>query len=348
MQVNARAAGLASPLVSWLSGLAAEARFRRRWLGRAPVILPPRDRAWRALAPPFPEWLDLARSGLPFQIAADRRYDRSGDPRRLRPALARGETVFFPQIHQVLPRVARLMAALRATFLGAGREECSFLFMAEGRGREGLGLHHDGAVDAFWLQLEGRRALTIGPPVPRGVPEDLPDAYARRRPSGWRELELGPGTLFYLPPRTPHRVVYHERSLALSLTWKVARRRAMAVDARPAGLAEWDVTSGRADRIPPRRRDRLWTQVPAIPGAVTRKTRQFPLRLPGGVTVLLPARAYPLAAHLAAMPSWRLPLGRARRAGLAALIERGVVAPRDLPLRIIPEAPRDLDGWRFG
>ena len=347
MQVNARAAGLASPLRSWFAGPAAEARFRRRWLGRTPVILPPRDRAWRTLVPPYPECLGLARSGSPFQIAVDRRYDRSGDPRRLRPALARGETVFFPQIHQVLPRVARLMAALRATFLGAGREECSFLFMAEGSGREGLGLHHDGAVDAFWLQLEGRRALTIGPPVPRGVAEELPDVYTRRQPDGWRDLELGPGTLLYMPPRTPHRVVYRERSLALSLTWKAARGRARGAHAGAVGLAAWDVVSGRADRIPPRRRGRLWTQVPVVPGGVAQSQRSFPLRLPGGATIELPARARALAARLAAMPSWRRPLGRAQRVLLAPLIEHGVVAPRDLPLRIIPQDPRALDGWRF-
>ena len=55
----------------------------------------------------------MAAGGLPFQIAADRRYDRSGDPRRLARAVRAGATVFMPQIHQVLPRVMRLMAALR-------------------------------------------------------------------------------------------------------------------------------------------------------------------------------------------------------------------------------------------
>jgi JmjC domain len=347
MQVNARAPGMISPLAGWFAGAAAEARFRRRWLGRAPAILPARDRAWRTLVLGFSECQGLARAGVPFQIAAERRYDRSGDPRRLRPALLRGETVFFPQIHQVLPRVARLMAALRATFLGPGREECSFLFMAEGRGREGLGLHHDGAVDAFWLQLEGRRTLTIGPPVARGVPEELPDAYAGGA-SGWRDLVLGPGTLFYLPPRTPHRVVYHERSLALSLTWKALRRRAASAPARAAGLARWDVASGRADHVPPRRRDRLWTQVPAVSAAPARRHhRPFPLRLPDGATVVLPATARDLARRLPAMPSWRRPLPSAQRAVLAALIDHGVVAPRDLPRYIIPKDPRALDGWRF-
>src|SRR4030095_2668460 len=115
--------------------------------------------------------------------ALERRYDHSSDPRRLPRALAAGESVYFPQAHQVLPRVARLMVALRAAFLGGGREETSFLFLAEGRGREALGLHHDGEVDAFWLQVEGRRLVTIGPAVPPGTPEDL-RARALRGPGG--------------------------------------------------------------------------------------------------------------------------------------------------------------------
>ena len=219
-----------SPLASWFAGAAAEDAFRRRRLGARPALLSPRDRAWRAIAPAFADCLALAEAGSPFQTAVERRYDRSADRRRLPRALAAGESVFFPQVHQVLPRLMRLMVALRATFLGGGREETSFLFLAEGRGREAMGLHHDGETDAFWLQLEGRRHLTIGPPVPRGTPEDLDPRVipARRaagpRPSGgWWSGTLAPGTLFYLPPRTPHRVIYHGRSLALSLTWK--RRR---------------------------------------------------------------------------------------------------------------------------
>jgi hypothetical protein len=346
VQVNVGATDFASPLQSWLAGRAAEARFRRRRLGRAAVVLPPRDRAWRSIAPRYADCLDFARSGLPFQIAVERRYDRSGDLRRLQPALARGGTVFFPQIHQVLPRVARLMVALRATWLGAGREENSFLFAAEGRGREGLGLHHDGDVDAFWLQLEGRRSVAIGPPVPRGVPEDLPDAYARAR-SGWRDLELEPGTLFYMPPRTPHRVLYHERSLALSLTWKTVASRSRAEKTRGADLAEWDVVAGHADPIPPRRAGRFWTQIPVVAGPEAPGKRHFLLHLPGGVTVQMPVRARALAARLAPMPSWDGPLRPSQQAGLVDLIAHGVVAPRDVPLRIVPEHPRALDGWRF-
>ena len=124
--------------------------------------------------------LALADAGSPFHTALDRRYDRSSDPRRLPDALAAGESVYFPQAHQVLPRVARLMVALRAAFLGPGREECSFLFLAEGQGREALGLHHDGEVDAFWLQLKGRRLVTIGPPCHAAHPRTC----RRARPEG--------------------------------------------------------------------------------------------------------------------------------------------------------------------
>jgi JmjC domain len=246
----------------------------------------------------------------------------------------------------VLPRVARLMVALRAAFLGPGREECSFLFLAEGQGREALGLHHDGEVDAFWLQLEGRRLVTIGPPVPRGTPEDLPPRAAGRGgilPKGWWTGALEPGTLFYLPPRTPHRVIYRGRSLALSLTWKRRSPRAR-IDA--GALVDWDVAAGRADRVPPARRDRLWAQVPALAGPRRPGGREFTLRVPGG-EIRLPARAHPAARRLAAMPSWREVTARARMGALAPLIEHGLVAPRDLPLRIIPADPRALDGWKF-
>ena len=76
-----------------------------------------------------------------------------------------------------------------------------------------LGFHHDGAVHAFWLQLEGRRTVTIGPPVPPRTPLDLPDTVAGRDAARWRTIDLEPGSLFHLPPRTPHRVVCHRRSL---------------------------------------------------------------------------------------------------------------------------------------
>ena len=103
-----------------------------------------------------------------MQIAVDGRYDRRPRRKEIKRAFAEGATIYMPQIHQVLPRVARLMAQLRATLFGPGREECSFLFLVNGKDRQGLGLHHDGDVDSVWLQLEGRRTVTTGPPVTRG------------------------------------------------------------------------------------------------------------------------------------------------------------------------------------
>jgi hypothetical protein len=294
------------------------------------AVLAPRDAAWRALAPGFAGAVALARAGAPFQIALERRYDRSGDPRRLARALERGATVYLPQVHQLLPRVARLMVALSARMLGPRRDPCSFLFLVEGRGRAGMGPHHDGEVDAFWLQLEGRRTVTLGPPVSPRAPLDLDAASVGGR--GWRTLDLPAGTLLYLPPRTPHEVVCHGRSLALSLTW--SRRRA-----RPA-LA-WDIASGQATPLPRRDRRWLWTQVPVAAGGLDRGRRRFRLVTPEGAA-WLPAWARPLATRLADMPAV---LSGSRAASLLQAL--GVLAPEDLPRAIIPAAPRALDGWRF-
>ncbi|HZF07041.1 MAG TPA: cupin domain-containing protein [Patescibacteria group bacterium] len=322
---------LRSPLASWFAGPAARRRFTRRVLGRRVALLSPRDAAWRCVAPGFAGAVALARAGVPFQIALERRYDRTGDPRRLARALDSGATVFLPQAHQVLPRVARLMVALRAELLGARREECSFLFLVEGHGRAGMGLHHDGEADAFWLQLEGRRTVTLGPPV---APRTALDLDGRRAAGpGWRTLDLPPGSLLYLPPRTPHDVVCHGRSLALSLTW--SRRRAHA------GRATWDVASGRAQPMPRRDPRWLWTQVPVTAGGLDRARRRFRLRTPEG-TAWLPARTRRLAARLACMP-----VMAAGTPAAAPLVALGVLAPEDLPLVLVPDAPRALDGWRF-
>ena len=278
----------------------------------------------------------LTGVGLPFQIAAHRRYDRSGRISRLRPALREGKTVFLPQIHQVLPRVMRLIVALRVAFMGPGREETSFLFLVDGAGREGLGLHHDDEVHAFWLQLEGRRTVTLGRPVPRGTPQEMPDRATRREAFATRAL--APGSLLYLPPRTPHRVVCYERSVALSLTWSVARRGRRGTDA----LAAWDVASGRVPTMPPSSRTRVWGQVPAVRvgGAATTTT----LTLPDGERARVPRVPVRVARDLALMASFpRTALGRA----LPALEAAGVVGSQDLPLLVIPDAPDALDGWRF-
>jgi hypothetical protein len=277
-------------------------------------VLPPRDRAWRAVAPGFAECVAMAGEGLPFQVVAEREVDRSGDPRRLAAALATGRTVYLPQVHQVLPRLMRLMVALRVAFFGPDRDECSFLFVVDGTGRPGMGLHHDGEVDAFWLQLEGRRTVTVGPRVPRGTPEDLDDRLVRGGPrAGWRTLDLGPGSLFHLPGRTPHAVVCRRRSLAVTLTWGPARRGGGGRGG--AGLLRWDVASGFAEPMPSASSTFLWTQVP---------TR---------------------AAGLGLMP--RLTRARARREGLSPLVDAGILGSRDLPRRIRPDTPATLDGWRF-
>jgi hypothetical protein len=340
---------LVSPLASWFPDDHALARFRRRSLGRAPVVLPPRDHSWRAITPSFAECVAMAGGGLPFQIVAERRVDRSGDPRQLAAALAAGQTAYHPQVPQVLPRLMRLVVALRAALLGPGREECSFLFAVEGTGRPGMGLHHDGEVDAFWLQLEGRRTVTVGPRVPPGTPEELDDRLARGgRRAGWRTFDLEPGSLFHLPSRTPHAVVCRRRSLAVTLTWArsapPAARRA-GHGRRAAGLLRWDVVSGFAEPIPPPSPRTLWIQVPvraerAGPGA-------GPVRLwtPDGAGPRLPAAAGSWAARLTLMP--HLPRTLALAAGLGALIDAGILGPRDLPLRIRPDDPLALDGWRF-
>ena len=158
----------------------------------------------------------------------------------------------------------------------------------------------------------------------------------------WRTLDLRPGTLFHLPPWTPHDVVCHGRSLALSLTWASAPVR--GPHARLAALAAWDIASGSVDRIPPVSRRRLWTQIPAIAGP--RRHGTFRLMTPDGV-IDLPLAARPLARSLAAMPRFNVPVARRAPAALARLLEHGILGPQDLPLRIIPADAKALDGWRF-
>lgn len=329
---------MTTPLTTWFTTDSAIGRFRRERLGRVPVILAPRDAAWRSIAPAFDAALAMTASGVPFQIAFDRRYDRSGNRRRLRSALAGGKTVFLPQAHQVLPRLARLMVALRVAFFGPFRDECSFLFAVQGQGREGMGLHHDGDVDSVWLQLEGRRTVTLGPRVRPGTPEDMADD---RRGRGWRTVDLGPGTLLSMPSRTPHRVICHGRSLAISLTWARRRRRRRGLSA-PEALAAWDVVSGRVDRIPGTSRTRLWTQVPAV---LTASGGSVRVRTGDGGDITLPPSTRSLARRLAMMPT--VVRDGSYTAASSALLRYGLLAPHDLPLRIVPDDPRHLDGWRF-
>jgi hypothetical protein len=324
-------AGVRSPLASWFAGPPAMRRFARRVLNRRVVLLRARDDAWRTLAPRFAGAVALTRTGMPFQTALERRYDRTGDPRRLSGALARGATIYVPQAHQVLPRVARLMVAFCGHLLGTRAEETSFLFLVDGRGRDGFGLHHDGEVDAFWVQLEGHRTVTLGPPV---APRTALDLDARRAADrGWRTLQLPPGSLLYMPARIPHAVVCHGRSLALSLTWSRRRSRTHSVP--------WDVASGRARPRPCRDPRWLWTQVPVTAGPLDRARGRFRLQTPDGAA-WLPAKAHSLARRLTGMPA----VARRSR-GAEPLIALGVLAPEDLPQAVVPAAPRALDGWRF-
>jgi mannose-6-phosphate isomerase-like protein (cupin superfamily) len=286
----------------------------------------------------------MARGGLPFQIVADRRVDRSADPRRLAAALATGETAYLPQVHQVLPRLMRLMVALRVALLGPGREEASFLFIVEGKGQRGMGLHHDGEVDAFWLQLEGRRTVTVGPRVRPGTAEDLDDRLARGgRRAGWRTVDLEPGSLFHLPARTPHAVVCRRRSLAITLTWARATR-SVSEARRASDLLRWDVVSGFAARIPPPSPRTLWVQVPVL-AEPAGPAAPVHVRTADGEGPRLPGAARAWAARLSLMP--RLTPMLVRAAGLSPLIDAGILGPRDLPLRIRPDDPSALDGWRF-
>ena len=257
--------------------------------------------------PGFAECVAMAREGLPFQIVADRRVERSGDPRRLAAALAAGQTVYLPQVHQVLPRLMRLMVALRVAFLGPDREETSFLFVVEGTGRPGMGLHHDGEVDAFWLQLEGRRTVTVGPRVPPGTPEDLDDRLAQGgRRAGWRTFDLAPGSLFHLPARTPHAVVCRRRSLAVTLTWGPARRTAARAARRGAPPVGRGVGIRRADparQRPPSCGRRCPVRVEAVGRDATGR-----LWTPDGEGPAAAGPAADAAARLGVMP--RLSRGR--------------------------------------
>ena len=89
-----------SPLASCLAGAAAETSFRRRRLGRTPVLLPPRDRAWRRSrrastrrspsprrASPFPRRWTAATTACPIRSACPTpspRASPSTSPRRIR------------------------------------------------------------------------------------------------------------------------------------------------------------------------------------------------------------------------------------------------------------------------
>jgi hypothetical protein len=49
-----------------------------------------------------------------------------------------------------------------------------------------------------------------------------------------------------------------------------------------------------------------------------------------------------LATRLIGMPAVAV-----RGSAAAPLVALGVLAPEDLPLAVVPDTPRALDGWRF-
>jgi hypothetical protein len=81
--------------------------------------------------------------------------------------------------------------------------------------------------------------------------------------------------------------------------------------------------------------------VPVTVGALDRARRRFRLHTPEGAA-WLPARTRQLASRLAGMPAVA-----ADAPAAAPLVALGVLAPEDLPLVLVPAAPRALDGWRF-
>jgi hypothetical protein len=84
--------------------------------------------------------------------------------------------------------------------------------------------------------------------------------------------------------------------------------------------------------------------VPAVAGPLA--GAGFDLVTPDGI-LRLGSASRALGRHLALMPSFPAPSGARARAALAPLLEHGIVAPQELPLRIVPEDTGSLDGWRF-
>jgi hypothetical protein len=188
--------------------------------------------------------------------------------------------------------------------------------------------------------------VTIGPPVAPRTPQEIPGLPPDGDPR-WTTLTLEPGTLFYMPPRTPHDVICHTRSLALSLTWgpATATGRRRSARARAESLTGWDVASGHVTAVPPASRRRLWTQVPVLADAARPARGGFKLWTPDGA-LRCPAAVRPLARHLAVMPTLRRD-DIVDSEALALMIDHGILAPRELPLRIVPDDVRALDGWNY-
>jgi hypothetical protein len=140
--------------------------------------------------------------------------------------------------------------------------------------------------------------------------------------------------------------VCHDRSLALTLTWRRHRAaRRVRAHAAVTGLIEWPVASGRAEPWPPvPDRRRLWTQVPVVRAPSARRRSGVAVITPLG-RVVLPPHGRAIAARLAAMPALEVD-GKAP-SWLATLLEAGILGDEDLPQVIVPSHPARLDGWQF-
>ena len=256
------------------------------------------------------------------------------------PPSRRGQTAYLPQVHQVLPRLMRLIVALRAALLGPGREESSFLFIVQGTGRRGMGLHHDGEVDAFWLQLEGRRTVTVGPRVRPGTRRGARRPAGARRPSRGM-AHLRPRARKPVPPAGAHPA---RRGLPATLAGHHAHVGACreAGHGRPTGDRAPSLGRGvrdsRSRSRPPSPRT-LWVQVPRArrAGRGARPRSACGPRTARGHAC--PGRRARGPRGSASCRASRATLAQA--AGLSPLVGAGILGPRDLPLRIRPEDPID-------
>jgi hypothetical protein len=109
-----------------------------RVLGRRVALIPARDEAWRTVTPGSRATV-RARTGSASRSTpcSSGATIASGD-RRARARAGDARDRYVPQIHQVLPRVARLMVALREELLGHVPTSVVSV-LVHGRGREGMG-----------------------------------------------------------------------------------------------------------------------------------------------------------------------------------------------------------------
>jgi hypothetical protein len=204
------------PLQSWFETIPGPAELP----SSLAHVLAPRDEAWREIVPGYETCVELTRLGLPFHAVREGMHEEEPQHAEIPSYLREGKSIILIQPHELMPRLMRLIVALRAAFFGPFQEESAYLFMTEGRGQPGMALHHDGEAHSVWLQLAGTRTVALGPQVPPGTElEPEPAAFGMAGP-GWSTVQLTPGSLFFLQPRVLHKVVCHERSLALSLTWE--------------------------------------------------------------------------------------------------------------------------------